>query len=636
MTQLHTSDDAEYLPSPRRVGAVLAVVAAILVALIVRVAYLQTAVASRLAEQAGRQQIGGVPVPARRGGIFDRNGLLLAATVEARRVFADPKFMHEQFAGRVADGEATWFDLDLTLERVAEQLGTDPGRLALAVGRDANKRYVPLARGLAKEEADAVVSLARGAGVRGLSGEAEPRRLYPLGQTAAHVLGTVGRDGDGLEGLEQRQNDLLSGENGRLVTLRDKRRRPVDAALTGYRPPRHGDGLVLTIDAQIQLIAEQELAATCRAFGAEGGSVVVLDPHTGDVLALANHPAYFPQFPADSTASDRRNRAVVDPYEPGSVMKPFLIAALLDAGLTDLGEMHEIGGSHRLPVGRRVTDFHWYDELTTWDVLVKSSNIGMAKLADRMSYEQVRDAYRRFGFGGPTGLGLGGESGGLLYDSPPDKYTQSSMSFGYAVMATPVQLARAMAAVANGGVLPAVRTVAGRVGPDGAFVPADAGAGERVTTRATADLLKRVMADAFVRGTARHARSEKYNFFGKTGTAHKSDGAGRQSDEKYWASFLGGGPHESPRLVIAVSVNEPDKRLGHQGGQVAGGTAARVLERSLLHLGVPLSPSLPEPPELIREDLHLYRENLYDPERTLTPDPAMDVNEEARNANAPT
>lgn len=611
------------LPSPKRLGVVLFGIGLTIVALVGRVAYLQTAFAKEAADRAERQHKGSVGVAARRGGIFDRNGLMLAGTVQTKSVFADPWFMHQQYE---KTGNS-WFQFDVALERLAEAVRADPDRVALAIGRDPDKRYVPLARGLSETEADAVVQLAASMQLRGIATEPEPRRLYPMGKTAAHVLGAVGRDGVGLEGIERKRDDHLSGQDGRIVTVRDKRRRSIAAELHGYRPPRHGSGVVLTLDSTIQLIAEQELADTCRAFGAEGGSVVVMDPKTGDVLALANYPSYYPQYLTDSTPDARRNRAIVDPYEPGSVVKPLLMAGLLEAGLVRLDEVLETGKTHRLPVGRRVTDFHAYDELAVWDVLVKSSNIGMAKLSTRTDYYTLTDIYRRFGLGEETGLALDGESAGLIYKDPPDAYTASSISFGYALMVTPVQMARAMSAIANHGQLPSPRIIAGEVGPDGEFVLNDNRRQSReAVSPAIADKIRRVLADGFVRGTVRHARSEKWNLFGKTGTAHQSVN-GQQSNEKYFASFVGGGPYEAPRLVIAVAINEPDKEKGHQGGQVAGGTAARILERSLTYLGVPHSPPLPEPPEFMRDLLYNYRSSEYEPNRTLTDDPIEDTND---------
>ena len=624
--------DAATEPSPRRAALVLGTIAALLLLLVGRTAYLQTTFAAEMADRADRQHDATAAVAARRGGIFDRNGLLLAGTVEGRGVFVDPKFMHDQAA---ADGRSL-YDLDVGIERLALAAHADVDRVALSVTGDPDQRYVPLARGLGEAQADRVVDLAKSLGLRGVATEPQPRRLYPMGTTAAHVLGSVGRDGQGLEGVEYLEDERLTGTAGRVTTLRDKRRRPIAAGRFGFAPPRHGAGLVLTIDAQIQSIAEKELAATVAAFGAAGGSVVVLDPFSGDVLAMASYPTFYPEFLADSTADDRRNRAVVDPHEPGSVVKPFLLAGLLERGVVRLDETADLKwGTRRLEVGRVVRDDYGYEKLSAWDWIVKSSNIGMSLAASRVTYDDVLDIYEGFGLGDKTGVEATGEHPGLLYDPPPDKYTHSSVSFGYAMLATPVQLARAMCAFANGGRLVDPRLVAGAVRPDGSLdLDVRPGVNRVAVREDVADTMRRVLADVFARGTARVARVETYNLFGKTGTTHKSEG-GQQSDTKYTASFVGGGPYESPRLVIAVTIDEPDKARGHHGGQVAATTAARILEQGLLHLGTPLSPPLPEPPEAVREVLHAYYgPKVYEMKRLLTDAPAQDTNAavEAREA----
>ena len=610
--------DAPFQPSSRRIGVVLALVGVALIGLVGRVAYLQTRFAAEYGDRVDRQHAGRTNVIARRGGIFDRNGLMLAGTTLERNVYADPQFMHEQFEGSL-------LDLDMAVEKLADRLFADPDRVAMKIGGEPDRRYLPLAREVDADEAEAAVHYAQTLGLRGVAVEPQPHRVYPMAQTAAHVLGTVGRDDQGLEGIERRLDDTLSGRDGKVITLRDKRRRAIAAPFDGYQPPRHGNGLVLTLDARIQQIAEEELAATCDAFGAVGASIVVLDPHTGEVLALANVPTYMPQFPGDAPVAARRNRAVVDPYEPGSVVKPFLMAGLLEAGVTHVDELLKTGKTTRLPNGRRVTDDYGYQELSAWDFVVKSSNIGMATVNDRVSYDETISIYKRFGFGEKTEVGLDGEHPGLIYKSPPDKYTQSSMAFGYAMMATPIQLARGVAAFANGGKLVTPTLIAGFVGEDGSVEPATHPTPDvEAVTPQIADQMRRILADVFVRGTARHARSDRYNLWGKTGTAHQSEG-GRQSEEKYFASFVGGAPYENPRLVIAVTVDQPVKERGYHGGQVAGGTAARVLERSLEVLGVPHSPQLEEPPEFVRDVLHNYARRFYEPERTLRDDPHQET-----------
>ena len=600
------------MPSPRRLGAVLALIGLTLVALVGRVAYLQTAVAGRIVAKAQRQQDSRQTLPARRGSLFDRNGLMLAGSVETTALYADPKFMTQQF---LATGRSL-ADMDDELEKVARIVREDPDELVMDVGRDPDKRYVPLAHHLG----EAAVGQIKALDVPGLAFEPEPQRVYPMGQTAAHLLGAVGREDKGLEGLERVEDDVLSGIDGSKRTVRDKRRRVIAADADGYKLPEHGEHLVLTLDSNIQLIAEEELEKQVKETRAKSGCVVVLDPQTGEVLALANYPTYFPQYLADSQPAARRNRAVVDPYEPGSVMKPFLLSGLLEAGVTRIGELIPIGDSrvYRTPYGRRVTDTHFYaPKLAVWDILVKSSNVGMVKLGERVDEPFLKGVLDRFGFGHKAGLETGGEDAGRV---PRDwtKYTRESVMQGYEMLVTPMQLARAMCAVANGGRLVSPHVIAGVYEPGGTLKAAPRPAEEpRVMRPDTAALLRRVLADIPRRGTATRAKLADWTVFGKTGTSHKAV-AGGYNETAYNATFVGGAPYEDPRLVICVNINEPDKSLnhgqGHYGGVAAAPAASRVLERSLTYLNVPHSPPLADPPPAIAAVLYQFKSKVAGPD----------------------
>ncbi len=594
-------------PSPRRLGMVLAMIGLALMGLVGRVAYLQTTYAAHAAPRAERQQTGREVLHARRGSIFDRNGLMLAGTVQLTTLYADPKFMHEQFQvkGR------TLLDMDLALEQIARIVDRDADELVLAVGRDPAKRYVPLARGLRDEVAEQIRALK----IPGIGFAAEPSRVYPMGQTAAHLLGTVGRESKGLEGLERIEEAVLAGHDGSKGTVRDKRRRPILAAADEYRLPDHGDHLVLTIDSNIQLIVEQELEAVIREFNASGGCVVVMDPITGDVLALANYPTYFPQYLTDSSADARRNRAITDPFEPGSILKPFLVAGMIERDITHIDERIHVGPgrTYRPYRGRTIVDEYYYGEQPVlWDVLVKSSNIGMVKLGERTDEKTLTDILKSFGLGSKTGIGVSGEGSGLLPRwGPRDR---ESVMQGYALLTTPMQLCRAMAVLANGGHLVTPRLIAGTMEPGGELtVQVQNQLHPQVLERETANQVRRVLADVAVRGTARRATPfiEQWNLFGKTGTAHRTEN-GKYDEEHYVSSFVGGAPFEAPRLVIAVSIYDADKRVGpepgkgHHGGIVAAPTAAKILSRSLEYLNVPASPELPEPPPHIAEHLWNY------------------------------
>lgn len=595
-------------PSPLRLGAVLCLIGLAIAALVGRVAWLQTTYAAQAAPRALRQQSAKETLHARRGSIFDRNGLMLAGSVQLTSVYADPKFMHEQFQTR----GRTLADLDRALEQVAEIIDADPAQLMLEIGRDPRKRYIPLAHGLRDDVVAKLTALA----VPGLGFQADPDRVYPMGPTAAHLLGTVGAEDTGLEGLERVQQALLAGVDGAKGTVRDKRRRPILAADAEYRLPEHGQHLILTIDSNIQLIAEEELAATIREFKASGGCVVVMDPGSGDVLALANFPTYFPQYLADSTADARRNRAITDPFEPGSILKPFLLAGLIERGVTRISESVNVGPSkyYRPYPRRQIIDEYYYGEsLVVWDVIVKSSNIGMVKLGERVEAPVLTEILRSFGFGQKTRLGLSGEDAGLV----PGKWgwgTRESIMQGYALLATPVQLCRAMSVIANGGRLVTPRLLAGTMKPGGEVaVQAGSSYEPQVIERETALQVRRLLADVAVRGTARRVQDHitRWNMFGKTGTAHRTI-KGRYNQQHYVSTFVGGAPYESPRLVIVVSIYDADKNVGdtpgkgHHAGIVSAPAAARILNRALDYLDVPDSPELPEPPPEIASQLVNY------------------------------
>jgi cell division protein FtsI (penicillin-binding protein 3) len=430
------------------------------------------------------------------------------------------------------------------------------------------------------------------------------------------MLGGVGAEGKGLEGLELKFEKALAGRDGYQRILKDARRRPIAVNAEDYLPPQNGRHLILTIDANIQMIAEQELADSCEQFGAERGEVVIMDPSSGDILALANWPTFNPQNLNDSSKDVRRNRCLTDPYEPGSTIKPFIAGPAMAWNLTRPAEVFPVRG----PVwvtdyGRRITDVHPYSQLALWDVLVKSSNIGMSMLGGRMGNARLHAALSTFCFGKPTGIELPGEDGGLVNPLRKwNKYSTESVSQGYELMVTPLQLARAMSAYANGGHLIQPRLVKGVLDESGAVVSATRQRPLKETPIVidplTAATVKRILADVPVRGTGTKSRSKNWNIFGKTGTAHISRG-GSYSDSAYNSSFIGGAPYENPKIVIAMVLHEPDKERGHYGGAVSAPGAGRALERCLAYLQVPASPDLSPPPPQIASLLYAFDPKLY-------------------------
>ncbi|MGH7178980.1 MAG: peptidoglycan D,D-transpeptidase FtsI family protein, partial [Tepidisphaeraceae bacterium] len=339
--------------------------------------------------------------------------------------------------------------------------------------------------------------------------------------------------------------------------------------------------------------------------------------HTGDILALANWPTFNPQNLQDSTPDTRRNRCLTDPYEPGSTIKPFIAGPALQWKLTRVNEVFPIHGpTYFTPYGRAVKDVHAYDQLAFWDVLVKSSNIGMSMLGERIGNEMLHRALSCFNLGRQTGVELPGEDPGLLNGLRKwNKFSTESVAQGYELMVTPLQLARAMCVYANGGKLVQPRVIKGVLDADGAVVsrnpPGPLNQLPQAIDPVTAAQMKRILCDVLVRGTAQKARSRTWNIFGKTGTAHVSRGRAGYSDEAYTSSFVGGAPAESPQLVVALVMHEPDKSIAHYGGAVSAPAAARVLERSLAYLQVPASPDLSPPPPQIANLLWGYDPRVY-------------------------
>jgi cell division protein FtsI (penicillin-binding protein 3) len=313
--------------------------------------------------------------------------------------------------------------MDEDVAKLARLIDKEPFALSQMLSEKFESRYVEVAENLGEREVAAIQKL----NIPGVGVQPHNQRYYPMGSLGAHILGGVGKDDSGqaekgLEGLELKFNKELAGKDGSQRVLKDARRRAIAVAAEDYFPPQHGQHLILTIDSNIQMIAEQELAKTCEEFKADRGEVIVMDPKSGDVMALANWPTFNPQNLEDSTAAVRRNRCLTDPYEPGSTFKPFIAGPAIQQGITRVGEVFPLKGPHyRTDYGRKITDVHGYDQLAFWDVLVKSSNLGMCMLGERMGNEKLFRAIRSFCFGRTTGIELPGEDAGLV--NPLAKWT---------------------------------------------------------------------------------------------------------------------------------------------------------------------------------------------------------------------
>lgn len=618
--------------------AILLLIGTGLVALAGRVAYLQTYGRQQVVQKADVQHHRKEVLPARRGSIFDCNGALLACTILNQGVFVDPKFMHDYYQ---TDGRSLT-DMDAKVRELAPLLEYDGQTLGKLIGDKSEERYVKLADSVDEPTVKAIQNL----DIPGVGFFPVSQRVYPMGGVAAHILGGVGKEGAGLEGVEKQFEKVLAGHDGQQRVMKDARRRSIAVTEEDYVPPQHGQHLMLTIDANIQMIAEQELADTCSKVKAKRGELVVLDAKTGEVLALANWPTYNPQDMNDSTPEARTNNALVAPFEPGSALKPFIAGPAMQDGVVTWGHMWPINSlSWSTPYGRRITDTHGYGPLSMWDVLVKSSNIGMSMLAEKYTNPKVYAAITRFGFGQYTGIELPGENHGRVRPLKDwGKTSTDSVAQGYELMVTPLQLAHAMQAYANDGKQMPVHIAKGLLDDSGHVVarPTRTAPTQPIDS-ATAAKIRRILADVPLRGTGSTIKSKNrdtkqwlvdnwwtWNIFGKTGTAHISEGASGYSGTRYNSTFLGAAPYEDPRLVIAFVVHEPDRAIAHYGGEVSGPGAARVLVRSLSYLQAPPSPQLPLPPQEVIGHLVNFQANVYNkpttrptgPEAVAHPTPA--------------
>ncbi len=556
--------------SPARVllvGRVMIVlITVVLLGLVGRVVQLQISPEERLADKVD-SQLSTKPLSGRRGTILDRKGRVLATTRIANKLFVDPMLIvdHSSFSEKVGYG-----------------LGYDPVDIELALAARPKSRYVVLDRRLDDERTQTL----QGLDLPGLATDPFLVRDYPQGQLAGQLIGFVGADGKGLEGLEQLYNKRITATDGRVRYQRDARGRALWVDSGNYQKPKDGENLRLSIDAVIQSFAETSLAEAVEKYNAQAGQIVVIDPNTGEVLALANYPSFDPTYFSTSKPELRRNRVVTDVFEPGSIFKPIIWSAMTQLKAADPNERIDTTttGVHRTSKGRRLRDAKPHG-LITWDeVLIYSSNIGMAIVAERVGAEKLHEAMVRFGFGKPTGSGLPGEVGGVVH--PLKKWTHysvTSIPMGQEVSVTPLQMVRAFSVIANGGVL-LTPTVTPVLGPGSELTPP----GERVLDQNVADYTRLVLRRQVVEGGGQKANSKLYDLFGKSGTAQLPNfKQGGYYQDRYVSSYIAGAPLDSPRLVVGCFIQQPDKSIGHYGGIVSGPAVMQIMEQSLMYMGVP-------------------------------------------------
>lgn len=563
----------------RRVGAMLiSVVALCLSAIGTRLAYINVEMRPRLERVSRAQREGHTILPARRGTIFDCRGRIVALSRQTPDVFVDPS--------RVTDIEGF-------VRTIAPRINVTPVEIIRKMQRHPGSRFVILASRVDPITASAVRELNHRA--TGLTDQIQ--RVYPLGDSMAQLLGWVGRDGHGLEGVELTFDQHLAGEDGRRDMIHDAARRalrrsPTERAASDL--PQDGGHLVLTIDAEIQRITERALAEGVERFESEGGVAVMLAPATGDILAMASYPAFDANAPnMKSTLSFRRNRIVTDPVEPGSTFKPFIICGALAGGFVTTDEKIDCQmGSHYFG-NRLIKDTRPHGLMDIRGIIAKSSNIGMGMIAHRMGNKVLHDTVRSFGFGVKTGIAVPGEDRGLVRPLAKwNSYSTNSVAIGYEILVTPLQLATAFAAIVNDGVLLKPRLVRRMLSSDGVVLQSY-DSPEIVRRVVSSEIARYVAEDLLVAvvedGGGHRARIGPHRVLGKTGTPKLtfSDRPGYQ-DGEYLGLFVGAAPVVNPRLVVVVVVRRPNPDLGYYGGTVAAPIAGEIIDATLTYLEVPV------------------------------------------------
>ncbi len=516
-----------------------------------------------------------IDLPGERGRIYDRDGDVLATTIRSATIYADPRAFrgHETPDGTAVPPASDAEEVATTL---APLLDRDVAELREKLVGDGHFAY--LARQLDHEVGEAVREL----DIDGVGVLAEPRRVYPAAGLAGQVVGFTGVDGEGLQGLEARHDDLLIGKPGMLAVERSPRGLDIASGVRELVPSEPGADLVLTLDRDVQAAAERAAQDAMDEFSAIGASVLVMEVGSGDVLAMASAPAFDPNQRGGSDPETWRNRAVTDVFEPGSTQKALTIAAAIEEGVVDEDSSWEVPNTLRY-AGRA-----WRDstpqptqERTLTEVMERSSNVGTIQVADQLGAERLDSYLRAFGEGSPLGTGFPGEASGLL--SPADQWWETSLptiAIGHGVAVTLLQLANSYATLANDGVAVTPRVVRGTVGEDGRLTPSPDSPSRQVVSADTAQQVQRMLETAVSgeAGTGSRAQVDGYRVAGKTGTARKPNADARGYSGEYVASFAGFAPAEDPQLVVAVMVDEPTP---YYGGLVAAPVFQQVMQAAL-------------------------------------------------------
>jgi len=496
-------------------------------------------------------------IEAHRGMITDRNGEPLAVSAPVFTIWADPSRVpldHPQF------------------DELARLLETTPAELRRRFEKRASRQFMYLKRKIQPAHRQAFMAL----NIPGIDSRREYRRFYPAGEVAAHVVGFNNIDERGLEGIELAYQDWLSGVPGEKLVLKDLKGRTIkDLALK--QAARPGNNLTLSIDLRLQYLAYRELKAAVQGHGARGGTLVMLDVRTGEVLAMVNQQSYNPNDRSSMTPGRQglRNKAITDVFEPGSTMKPLTVALALESGHFEPDSVIDTSPGFRRYGRFTIRDHRNYGPLTLTDIIVKSSNVGSSHIADALGGEAIRDFFAKLGIGQSTGIGFPGEASGVLpVHTRWRPVEEATLSYGYGMSVNALQLAQAYMVLANGGLRYPLNLTKQETPP----------VGERVLSRKVAAEVREMLHQVVVRGTGKRGQPGFYSAGGKTGTVHLVGKQGYE-DSEYKAVFAGMAPIDSPRIVTVVAVDAPSGGE-YYGGEVAAPVFARVMTDALRLLNV--------------------------------------------------
>jgi cell division protein FtsI (penicillin-binding protein 3) len=539
-----------------RVTVVLAFFALVATTLVGRAVYLQVLDKDFLNQQADTRHLRTERISAHRGTISDRNGEPLAISTPVDSIWVNPK----EFASAVDD-----------IPRLARALGVDSRTLMRRITRSMDKEFLYLKRHLNPEQAEQVLAL----NLPGINVQREYRRYYPASEVTGHLLGFTNIDDEGQEGLELAFNHWLAGESGAKRVLKDRLGRSIEN-VESIRPAHHGKDLKTSIDLRLQYFAYRSLKAAIKSYEARSGSIVVLDVKTGEVLAMVNQPTYNPNDRSQFAAARYRNRAITDIFEPGSSIKPLVVAAALESGQYRPSSVVDTAPGYVTVGAKRIEDSRNLGRVSLTTILARSSNVGVTKLAMTLEPDQLWDTMTQFGFGTLTTSGFPGESAGMLtHFSHWQPISQATLAYGYGVSVTPLQLAQAYAVIGDDGGLRPISLVRLEQPNDGL----------QVISQETAAAVRRMLEEV-VRpgGTGTKAAVDGYRIAGKTGTAWKF-ATGGYSEDKYISIFAGLAPASNPRLATVVVIDEPRGEL-YYGSDVAAPVFADVMAESLRLLAV--------------------------------------------------